>query len=295
MKILIAMDGSDPSMTAVAAVAALSIPIDSTIELLHVFPGEEEMSSGLWPTIVLTPSHDETARARDEIRDRLESVADSLAAEGRTISVKLVEGRPASRIVQEAEQMGAELVVIGALGHGTVERLVVGSVSSEVVDHAPCPILVVRSGAAARALVATDGSADADRAADFVSTSGLFESADLRVVSVIDPGMPWWTGNSTVDGGVAVEAYTQMIDIARRHADEAARRTAKRLGTEHVTADAADRSGDVSSTILAEAAAWKADVVVVGTRGLGMVKRVLLGSVSRDVLHHAPMSVLIAR
>lgn len=293
MKILLAMDGSDASMTAAAALSGLSIPDSSTIQILHVVPGEKEIYSGLWPTIILTPSAEETGRARDEIRERLESVADSLAADGRTTSVKLVEGRPASRIIEEAQQMSADLVVVGAHGLSAVERRLIGSVSSEVVDHAPCPVLVARSDRAARVLMATDGSADGDRAADFVATSRLFESAELRVISVIDPGMPWWAGVSAVDGRLPVEAYNEMIDIARKHADEAARRTAERLGTGYVTVDPAEGSGDVPSTILAEAGVWKSDIIVVGTRGHGMVKRTLLGSVSRDVLHHAPMSVLI--
>ena len=292
MKILLALDGSDPSMTAVAAVATLSIPNGSTIVLLHVLPGEDQIYSGAWPTIVLTPPPEETARARDEIRSRIQSVAASLAAEGRTIEVKIVEGRAASGIVQAAESLPADLIVLGARGHGTVEGLVVGSVSGEVVDHAPCPALVVRTPQVRRVLVATDGSEAADRAAAFVADSGLFEAAELRGLSVVDPGLPWWTATSPAEGLVAVEAYEQMLEVARRHADAAARRTAERLG-EDVTADAVEVSGDVASTILSEATAWQAEVVVVGTRGLGMVKRTLLGSVSRDVLHHAPMSVLI--
>ena len=72
-------------------------------------------------------------------------------------------GRPASEIVIEADRFGADLIVVGARGHSAVERLLVGSVSSEVVDQAHCPVLVVRTPRFARVLLATDGSADGDR------------------------------------------------------------------------------------------------------------------------------------
>lgn len=295
MKVLLAIDGSDPSMTAVAAVAAMPMAPGSTVELLSVLADDNEIYGGAWPAVVMVQSPEATSRARAEVRERLEEIRAGLATEGRTVVAKVLQGRPASEIILEAGVFGADLIVVGARGHSVVERLLVGSVSSEVVDHAHSPVLVVRTERTGRVLVATDGSPDAEHAADFVASSGIFHEAELRVVSVIDPGMPWWTGLSPVDGMVAAEAYGDMLDMARRHAEEAAQRTAGHLGSDHVTADAADRGGDVASTIVAEAVAWKADVIVIGTRGLGMVRRLLLGSVSRDVLHHAPMSVLIVR
>ena len=55
------------------------------------------------------------------------------------------------------------------------------------------------------------------------------------------------------------------------------------------------REGPASAEIIAEAESWDADLVVIGTRGHGLLKRLLLGSTARTVLHHAPMSVLIVR
>ena len=295
MKILLAVDGSDASMTAVAAVEHLSLPGTATIELLTVLADDNDLYGGAWPAVVMVESPDVLERARDEVRGRLDDLAQSLEIDGRTVLVRVASGRPASEILLEAGRIGADLVVVGARGQSAVARLLLGSVSSEVVDHAPCPVLVVRTERSGRVLVATDGSPTADQAASFVAESGLFSEAELRVISVIDPGMPWWTGLSPVDGLAALEAYGDVIDIAHEHATKAAADTAARLGSAHVTADAKDRGGDVASTIVAEATAWQADIVVIGTRGLGVVKRLLLGSVSRDVLHHAPMSVLVVR
>ena len=152
------------------------------------------------------------------------------------------------------------------------------AVSAEVVDHAHCAVLVIRSDRIGRVLLATDGSPEADRAVEFVTTSGRFEAAALKVVSVI-----------------ASEGYVAVVDAARRHAEESAERTVSDLGREDVTAHVPHRLGDIAGTIVSEATAWSADIVVLGTRGLGTIRRLLLGSVSRDVLHHAPMSVLIVR
>ena len=294
MRILLAIDGSDASMTAIAAVARLPLPAGSTIELLSVL-STADPSGGAWPSVTLIQPPYARDRSIAAIRDELDRLAERLAGPDRTIRVMVVEGRPASEIVVAATRLHADLIVMGARGISAIERLLIGSVSAEVVDHAHCPVLVVRSERVGRVLLATDGSADADRAVEFVTNSGLFGAVTMKVVSVVDPGMPWWTGLSPVDGMVASESYVAVVEAARRHADETARRTVAALDRDEVSTLVPPRVGDIAGTIVGEATAWSADIVVLGTRGLGTIRRLLLGSVSRDVLHHAPMSVLIVR
>ncbi|HLM01323.1 MAG TPA: universal stress protein, partial [Pyrinomonadaceae bacterium] len=72
---------------------------------------------------------------------RLES---RFAEQNVTITTDVLFGSPESRIVETAEQMHAELIVVGSHGYNRWERLLLGSVSDSVVHHAPCSVLVVR-------------------------------------------------------------------------------------------------------------------------------------------------------
>lgn len=62
------------------------------------------------------------------------------------IRSQIVEGHPGSTIVEQAGSLGAELVVLGAIGMNTLNRIMLGSVSDFVATHAPCSVLVVRPG-----------------------------------------------------------------------------------------------------------------------------------------------------
>jgi nucleotide-binding universal stress UspA family protein len=106
--------------------------------------------------------------------------------------------------------------------------------------------------------------------------------------------MPWWTGISPVDGATSIEFYADAVELAEARAVATADAGASRLGVE-ASATVARTRGDVATAILAEADAWHADIVAVGARSLGTVRRWLIGSVSRAVLHQATMSVLIVR
>ena len=195
----------------------------------------------------------------------------------------------------EAYRFGADLIVVGARGHSAVERLLVGSVSSEVVDQAHCPVLVVRTP---RYRAGPPRHRWVDRrlrGGGLSQDLAIFGEPAIKVVSVVDPGMPWWAGVSPVDGAVAADAYASALAAAADHARDVASSTAASLGAEHVVAEASPRGGEVGSTIVAEATDWQADIVVLGTRGHGLLHRALVGSTSRHVLHHAPMSVLIVR
>jgi nucleotide-binding universal stress UspA family protein len=67
-----------------------------------------------------------------------------LAVQGATVATRVEMGDAGPMIVWVAEQIGADVVVVGSHGRGALKRMVSGSVSEYVVHHAPCPVLVVR-------------------------------------------------------------------------------------------------------------------------------------------------------
>jgi nucleotide-binding universal stress UspA family protein len=86
----------------------------------------------------------------DQVRSEREQVAQELVARGRSAGVEVDflvwEGDPGEAIVEAATAEGADMIVVGSHGRGTVGRFLIGSVSDHVVRNAPCPVLVVRSG-----------------------------------------------------------------------------------------------------------------------------------------------------
>jgi universal stress protein A len=85
----------------------------------------------------------------DQERGRLEAAAAELVLRGRRDQVPtsflIWEGDPAESIIDAAQSEGADMIVVGSHGRGALGRALIGSVSDQVVRHAPCPILVVRS------------------------------------------------------------------------------------------------------------------------------------------------------
>jgi nucleotide-binding universal stress UspA family protein len=85
----------------------------------------------------------------DQERGRLEEAAAELVLRGRrdqvATSFLIWEGDPAESIVEAAISEGADIIVIGSHGRAALGRALIGSVSDQVVRHAPCPVMVVRS------------------------------------------------------------------------------------------------------------------------------------------------------
>lgn len=295
MKVLLAVDGSDASISAVAATAALPMQPGSRIEVVSVVPDTFAPEGSPWPNVIRVDPPTDRDRVLDDVALRLMDIADRLRADERTVTVRVLDGRPATEIVREAGRFGADLIAMGARGLSTVRRLLVGSVSSEVVDHAPCPVLVARRAAVERVMFATDGSPGAEAAARFITESGVFGGSQIMVVSAADPGMPWLAGASPVDGATSLEVYADALEIAGHRAQKVADETAERLQGAGGVETAALRSGDVVSAILDQAAAWRPDIIVLGARDISTVHRWLVGSVSRSILHLAGTSVLIVR
>jgi nucleotide-binding universal stress UspA family protein len=202
---------------------------------------------------------------------------------GCTVERLTLRGRPASAIVEEARAWKADLVVLGNRGHGPIASMVLGSVSAEVVDHAPCPVFVVRDEEIASIVFAEDGSPGAARAARVIRTWPFLHGLPVDVVSVAETAVPW-------NAGMATGLYDEVM-VSYAHDVEAARESTRALA--HRCSNA--REGDPAREIVEFARARPGSLVVVGTRGHGGLARLVLGSVARNVLLHAPGSVLVVR
>ena len=161
MKALLAIDGSHESEMAIETAASLTWPPDSRLEIISVAPTEVEVYGGPFAVGAYVQAPEVHERLVDDCRRRVDDAAERLRRPGLGIAARVLEGRAATVILEEAERTSAELIIVGAREHGAIERVLLGSVSAEVVDHAHCPVLVARKPTAWRVLVATDGSPDA--------------------------------------------------------------------------------------------------------------------------------------
>jgi nucleotide-binding universal stress UspA family protein len=232
-----------------------------------------------------------------QIRQQLESDVDTVVRRLKAANIEaeavLVRGRPATAIVDEARSFSPDLVVAGSRGHGPIATLLLGSVSAEIVDHAPCPVLVARRPVAERVLLAADGSAFAAHAEAIVADWPMFEESEIRVVSVADVVRPWHTGLAPSMYRQVSEAYTRDLAQAKTEHDAVARKAVDTLVAAGRRAHAELRVGDAAAEIVDEASSWGADLVVLGSRGLTGLSRIVLGSVARNVLQGTRSSVLI--
>ncbi len=291
MNILIAYDGSAGAAQAVALTERISWPAGSKIRVASVIePTALQLlpwTMGVAAPLVL----EQDAIAHIEADQA--AIVGRLAAPDRSVDAVLLRDRPASGLVDQARKFAADVLIIGSRGHGPIAALLLGSVSAEVVDHAPCPVLVARRSSLERVVFATDGSETAAAAEGVLASWPIFASVPIRVVSVADVVRPWATG-------IAPTMYTQVLDayakdLAEAQADHLgiARDSAKRLVDAGRRADAELRKGDAAAEIIASAQESGADLVVVGSRGQTGVKRIVLGSVARNVLAAGGVSVLV--
>ncbi len=135
-----------------------------------------------------------------------------------------------------------------------------------------------------RIVVGVDGSAEADAALGFALTEARLRGLPLRVVCAWEPPTSAYMGE-------AFAATPDAFTAAERHADEVLRTTLARTPPGDVRVEAISIEGH-AATVLVEQAVG-AELLVIGSRGLGIAKRLLLGSVSTEVAHHAPCPVAI--
>lgn len=243
----------------------------------------------------------------------LEEAREIAARQGVAEPVTVLEfGDCAERILHHAAHRAVDMIVMGSHGHGTLKEILIGSVSNKVQHLAPCATVTVRQpGERAEEgfrtiLVATDGSANASRAIELASDIAAKVGARLvvlhillrdmlpeRIREMVEPG--------TLSDEARAEIESEATDALRYAAlpvplispetlAEVGRLVLERAHALAATAGITDIEtvmieGDPARTLVEQAEARNADLVVLGSRGLGPLEGLLLGSVSSKVSH----------
>jgi nucleotide-binding universal stress UspA family protein len=278
----------------VAIVESVEWPPDSAVRVVGAIEPVVLTTPGPW-TRGVGPSPELDAAIREHTEDGVDRAVERLARRSVSVEGKVVRDRAASAIIDEAGAFAADLVVVGSRGHGTIGSLLLGSVSSEVVDHAPCPVLVARTGSVTSIVLATDESPSARAAETVLGEWPIFAGLPILVVSVADVVRPWTTGVAPTMYSQMVEAYGDELRAATAEHRRMATEAAARLAAAGRQASADAREGDAAASVIAVAEERRADLIVLGSRGRTGLTRLVLGSVARNVLSGSSASVLVVR
>jgi nucleotide-binding universal stress UspA family protein len=279
-RILLATDGSEDAVRATEAASDLAQKSGAELHVVHVW-------------------HDVRGFAHDfvkrELRRQGQEVLDGQvekirSAEGEVAKAHLRGGRTSNEIIALGEEIDAGLLVVGSRGMGTVQRILMGSQSEEIVHHSRIPVLVLRGAQEfwppARVVIGEDFSDDARKAGELAAAIGrLYGAGGLLVYSHPDlPDVPPGESRSTVQNVIDMrERDEEMLDDRATGLEEI-------LGGRPQVKVA---DGYPASVLLEASQEEQPSLVAVGSRGLAGIVRTRLGSVSTKVVTAAHGPVLV--
>ncbi len=282
LKIMLATDGSDDA--ALSARAAVDIARKTGSEL-HVVHAWHSVPSTRFESYI-------HAQLKQEAREVLAEQVERIKGDGANVAeAHLREGPAVDEILDLAEEVGADLIVIGSRGLGPVKRVVLGSVSEGVVHHATRPVLMLRGGGwpPEQVVIGDDNSEAAEEAGELAAGIGRLVGARVTLVRAYRK-LP----EMDVEGR---ELNARMADDELRREERKLWERATQIQEAHEVRPVVRLSaGDPAARILEaaeEGDAPEKTLVAVGSRGLGMMRRMRFGSVSTKVLRAAKGPVLI--
>jgi nucleotide-binding universal stress UspA family protein len=300
-KVLLATDGSKEADLAARTAAELADKTGSELHLVHVsgispwYPAYPE-ATAFGGAELMDPVLEEDLQRISEQRARelLDAEVEKLRSAGGALAQgHLAEGGVPQEIVGLAEEIGAGLIVVGSRGRGGIRRALMGSISDSVVRHAHCPVLVVRDGERQRdylpgtILLAVDGSKEASAAARMAVELAEHTDSELHVVHV---GEVTPVYHPEMRGYHA--RYEELQEQARRLLEEQVEEVNSAGGT---VSGAHLRMGRPEEEIIVLGEEIGAGLIATGSRGLGGMRRALMGSVSDSIVKHAHCPVMVVR
>jgi nucleotide-binding universal stress UspA family protein len=306
-KILVSVDGSVPSLVAQELTAFMAKKFNSKVTVIHVV-SHELMSASIQrifaperhehvpmgtamtqiPIGMHVPESPTTSLPQEVIseitewyRQKGDAVIDEAIAlfkeEDVTTDRKLVENAdPAQTILKEVREGKHDLVVIGQSEEGEKD-LHLGSVAKKVLFYSSAPVLIARKKSQiSKILVPVDGSEHAEEALQYAVVLAKKTNAAMMLLNVQESGIFKLRPELTKEIGNRI--------LSRAAAEAKGIKLNQKL-----------ESGDPAKIIIQTADKGDYDLIVMGSRGLGVIEQFLLGSVSDHVTHYANSSVLIVK
>ncbi|MFZ0317212.1 MAG: universal stress protein [Nitrososphaeraceae archaeon] len=138
-KILVPVDGSDNSYKALEAALVLSEKLGSNISVVNVM--EQVPITHIESEKLLSELLEAYKKENQEILSKCSDIA---RQKGTTIKTVLLQGNPAPVILDYSKKENFDLVIMGSRGMGKFKELILGSVSSKIVHHSPCAIMIIK-------------------------------------------------------------------------------------------------------------------------------------------------------
>ena len=287
MNVLVATDGSKYGRWALNWVAKLPFVEPAQVTALHVLDVAELRAPFLAQPVmagneryIQEEIQRMAARSVKTITDAKKQLA-LLKLKG---TVRKEQGPVAPTILKRAPKRDG-LLVVGSQGLDALDRFMLGSISTNLIHHATCPVLVVKGEAAPlqRITLATDGSEASAKALKFVLTK-------------------FHPGRSSGKGGhvpihmnvlhvLPLVMYPGLKEMSKKLLEQSVQKLVKA----GFTAEPLCYLGNPAEEIMKAASQQQADLIVMGAQGLGAVARFLIGSVSTRVVQHANCAVLVVR
>jgi nucleotide-binding universal stress UspA family protein len=286
LNILLADDGSQHAWAAVEWLQSIPFPPKSSIFVFRAFHSGQ---------IQVVPAFE---RALERTKTQLSSL-------GIRVETELQLGHAAEKILEIAEARKPDLIVLGAKGLRSTIDILLGGVAQQVVEYACCPVLIVRAPyrGFCNVLLVTDGSPSSQSAVRYLSKFPLPANVEVSMIHVLPPVQtpimmePYYGGVwQTVYAAPGVpEEETARGGRETKSGEALLTRTRNLLQRHGIEATSVLARGDAATEILDHARKNRIDLIVAGSRGLSQFKRLLMGSVSRKLVHYSECSVLIVK
>jgi nucleotide-binding universal stress UspA family protein len=285
MKFLVGVDGSDAAKAAIDCVIRLARPDVDQIEILHY---DTPSSADL----------EEISRQDESARILVKSMEKHVSEAGISVSASLARGDPKTGLCEAAVTHSSDVIVVGARGVGMLQSVVFGSVSSSVLANTDRPTLVVKKHISEtphrRYIYCHDGMHGTSDAA-FSMLLSLAKPNDVVLCVAVLERLKVTTGMQLLTG-----CDPNMGDIVDEVNDSNAARISQDLDrcvrtcTQHqLVGSAMFKVGEPEAILLDVCASYLPDIVVVGSKKRGALQRLVLGSISTTLVHHAPCAAML--
>ena len=297
MKIIVPVDGSVYSNNAVSFITHRTSLIgkDPTIVLVNVQPHLPARALGLASPETLQVFY------KEEFDKTLGEARKILQDAGMKYQEVTVVGNPADMIAFEAENLGADLIVMGSHGHTAMAGLLFGSVTNGVLAQTKTPVLVLRGHEIPKAEhlrvgVAVDGSEFSTTAVEYMLTHrALFgQEAEYEVISVVydEPNMFMMPAPGLSLMGLTKEKLNELQDEKFKIATEPTKPLFEKAG---ITPKDVRLIGNPGEEIGQYATTENLDVLVLGSHGYGRFMSAVMGSTAMRIASIGNVPLLIVR